>query len=88
PLLFYLALVPRRFFATKSNKLVIMGLLWVSTALLMLLSVTEFYFWDEFQARFNFIAVDYLIYTQEVVGMIREGYPLKALFGGIGLVAS
>ncbi|CQR71828.1 Sulfatase family protein [Sporomusa ovata] len=88
PLLFYLALVPRRFFATKSNKLVIMGLLWVSTALLLLLSVTEFYFWDEFQARFNFIAVDYLIYTQEVVGMIREGYPLKALFGGIGLVAS
>lgn len=88
PMLFYLALVPSRFFATKGNKLVTMGLLWVSTALILLLSVTEFYFWDEFQARFNFIAVDYLIYTQELMGMIREGYPLKALFSGIGLTTS
>lgn len=88
PMLFYLVLVPHRFFATKGNKFVVMSLIWVSTALMVLLTVTEFYFWDEFQARFNFIAVDYLVYTQEVVGTIREGYPLKVLFSGIGLSAS
>lgn len=85
PLLLYLVIVPRRFFATRLNKLAIIGAIGISTALMVLLAITEFYFWDEFQARFNFIAVDYLIYTQEVVGMIREGYPLKLLFSGIGL---
>ncbi|WP_371363209.1 Phosphoglycerol transferase I [Sporomusa rhizae] len=88
PLILYLVLVPRRFFASKINKVAITGLIWVSSAVLLLLTVTEFYFWDEFQARFNFIAVDYLVYSQEVVGMIREGYPLKLLFSGISFGAS
>lgn len=88
PLILYLVLVPRRFFASKINKVAITGLIWVSSAVLLLLTVTEFYFWDEFQARFNFIAVDYLVYSQEVVGMIREGYPLKLLFSGIAFGAS
>nr|WP_317045314.1 LTA synthase family protein [Formosa algae] len=39
----------------------------------------EFTFWDEFQRRFNFIAVDYLIYTYEVVKNINESYPLPLL---------
>src|SRR5690606_24813932 len=36
----------------------------------------EWVFWDEFSSRFNFIAVDYLIYTHEVVGNIEQSYPL------------
>ncbi|SDE46000.1 LTA synthase family protein [Sporomusa acidovorans] len=88
PLLIFLALVPRRFFAGAGNKVVVTGLIWLATAIILLLTVTEYYFWDEFQARFNFIAVDYLVYTQEVAGMISEGYPLKKLFIGIGLGAS
>lgn len=39
-------------------------------------SFAEFFFWDEFSSRFNFIAVDYLIYTTEVVKNIMESYPL------------
>ncbi|WP_417444080.1 LTA synthase family protein [Joostella sp.] len=39
----------------------------------------EFTFWDEFHRRFNFIAVDYLIYTYEVVQNINESYPLPLL---------
>ena len=34
-------------------------------------AVAEWTFWDEFGVRFNFIAVDYLIYTTEVIGNIR-----------------
>lgn len=52
--------------------------------------VAEFLFWNEFTARFNFIAVDYLIYSREVLGNIRESYPLgiilPALFGGATVV--
>lgn len=48
---------------------------------------SEFVFWNEFASRFNFIAVDYLIYTREVIGNIRESYDLRPLFAGIGIVA-
>lgn len=47
---------------------------------------SEFVFWNEFASRFNFIAVDYLIYTREVIGNIRESYDLRPLFAGIGAV--
>ncbi len=36
-------------------------------------------FWDEFGVRFNFIAVDYLIYTYEVVSNINQSYPLPLI---------
>ena len=45
--------------------------------------VSEFFFWDEFGVRYNFIAVDYLIYTTEVLGNISESYPMPALISGI-----
>ena len=47
--------------------------------------VTEALFWNEFTARFNFIAVDYLVYSREVLGNIRESYPLGKIFFAIGL---
>ena len=43
-------------------------------------AVAEHLFWTEFATRFNFIAVDYLIYTNEVIGNIWQSYPVaKAL---------
>jgi phosphoglycerol transferase MdoB-like AlkP superfamily enzyme len=50
--------------------------------------VSEFVFWNEFASRFNFIAVDYLVYTREVIGNIRESYDLRPLFAGVGIVAA
>ncbi len=46
-------------------------------------AVAEFTFWQEFASRFNFIAVDYLVYTNEVIGNIRESYNLPLLLGGV-----
>ena len=43
--------------------------------------VSEWTFWDEFGVRFNFIAVDYLVYTTEVIGNIRESYNLPLIIG-------
>jgi phosphoglycerol transferase MdoB-like AlkP superfamily enzyme len=45
----------------------------------------EYFFWDEFTTRFNFIAVDYLIYTQEVLGNIFESYPVFPLLAAISV---
>lgn len=40
-------------------------------------AVSEFFFWQEFGTRYNFIAVDYLVYTTEVIGNIKESYPIS-----------
>ncbi len=58
-----------------------------SFAALVFVAAAEFVFWNEFASRFNFIAVDYLVYTREVVGNIRESYDLRPLFVGIAAVA-
>ncbi|MFN3751253.1 MAG: LTA synthase family protein [Thiobacillus sp.] len=48
--------------------------------------LAEWFFWDEFGVRFNFIAVDYLVYTREVVGNIRESFPVGTLLGALALI--
>jgi phosphoglycerol transferase MdoB-like AlkP superfamily enzyme len=49
----------------------------VLTVYLLLFNfVAELLFWQEFGVRYNFIAVDYLVYTHEVIGNIRESYPV------------
>jgi phosphoglycerol transferase MdoB-like AlkP superfamily enzyme len=52
-------------------------------AMFSFIAVAEFLFWNEFAARFNFIAVDYLIYTREVLGNIRESYDLRPAYAAI-----
>ena len=51
-------------------------LLAASVYLLLFNLIAELLFWDEFGVRYNFIAVDYLVYTHEVIGNIRESYPV------------
>jgi phosphoglycerol transferase MdoB-like AlkP superfamily enzyme len=46
---------------------------------MVFVGASEFTFWNEFASRFNFIAVDYLIYTNEVIGNIRESYNMPLL---------
>lgn len=50
-------------------------------------AISEFFFWNEFGVRYNFIAVDYLVYTNTVIGNIMESYPVVPLFLGVGLLA-
>lgn len=87
PVIVYLAAVPRRFFNSGLNKAIVTFLVWLASALILLGAVVEYFFWEEFQSRFNFIAVDYLVYTQEVWGMIRDSYPLVPILAGIGILA-
>ena len=47
--------------------------------LLLCVSAGEYFFWDEFGVRYNFIAVDYLVYTNEVIGNIMESYNIVPL---------
>ncbi len=55
--------------------------------LLLFNSVAELIFWDEFGTRFNFIAVDYLIYTNEIIGTMKESLPFYEMVIGLFLFA-
>ena len=50
-------------------------------------SFSEAVFWNEFASRFNFIAVDYLLFTREVIGNIQQSYPLPLLLSAVGVVS-
>ncbi|MDC8106140.1 LTA synthase family protein [Chryseobacterium sp. PTM-20240506] len=54
--------------------------LFIYVLLIIFNAVSEYFFYNEFGLRYNFIAVDYLIYTNEVIGNIMESYPVLPLF--------
>ncbi|HSI37518.1 MAG TPA: LTA synthase family protein, partial [Methylotenera sp.] len=62
-------------------------LVWMIAFSLIFGAASEFIFWQEFTTRFNFIAVDYLIYTHEVIGNILESYPVPLIVTTIALAA-
>ena len=84
----YYALLPNKLIGTWVDK----ALVWFFTSLTVLILIFTFFaeltFWDEFKNRFNFIAVDYLIYTHEVVANINESYPLPLLISGVVMVTA
>lgn len=75
-----------------SNRKRIRLVLYVITIFIFVLvivqnAISEFFFWNEFGVRYNFIAVDYLVYTNTVIGNIMESYPVIPLFIGVGLIS-
>ncbi|MBF0272016.1 MAG: sulfatase-like hydrolase/transferase [Magnetococcales bacterium] len=83
PFTLYLTALPDRIFNHRLHRVVYY--LWYGVALYILVfnGVAEWIFWDEFGVRFNFIAVDYLVYTHEVIGNIRQSYPVPLLLAAI-----
>ncbi len=78
-------------FSEKYRKTIRLALFSLTIFLFVLLiiqnAVSEFFFWNEFGVRYNFIAVDYLVYTNAVIGNIMESYPVVPLFLSVGIVA-
>jgi hypothetical protein len=63
------------------------GLLTVSLFAMLFVAVAEWLFWDEFGVRFNFIAVDYLVYSDEVLNNVLESYPIGKLLSLLAVLA-
>ncbi|QAU33134.1 LTA synthase family protein [Janthinobacterium sp. 17J80-10] len=81
-LLIYLVL-PQRRIPRAMLQGIVLALLGTSIYLLLFNFVSELLFWQEFGVRYNFIAVDYLVYTTEVIGNIRESYPVGKILAGL-----
>ena len=76
PFALYILLIPDRWYRSAANRLVLAVGTVLSLFGLLYLAVSEYYFFDEFSARFNLVAVDYLIYPNEVLGDVWEEYPV------------
>ncbi|MEY4702022.1 MAG: hypothetical protein RL326_2209 [Pseudomonadota bacterium] len=79
PFLIVFLCLPRWSSRTKTLRgtLGVLSFLVVGAALFV--SIAEVLFWEEFESRFNLIAVDYLVYPTEVLGNIWESYPMPLL---------
>lgn len=84
----YEAMLPNRWRNSRIHLVLRLVWLWMVTALLLFGAVAEMTFWMEFSTRFNFIALDYLIYTHEVIGNIRESYPVGLILTVIGVLSA
>jgi hypothetical protein len=81
---FYLLIFPKRWIGSLFDKIFTYFYLSLIFIIIYFSLLAEIPFWDEFGVRFNFIAVDYLIYTYEVVENINQSYPLPVI--GVVLV--
>jgi len=87
PLLAWFVVIPSRWFFTSWHRCLLLGVMVLTTVVQIFLLVVEFFFFDEFRSRFNTVAVDYLIYPQEVFINIWDAYPVGKILAGVGLLA-
>ncbi|WP_407402113.1 LTA synthase family protein [Chryseobacterium sp.] len=83
----YLWVLPRKLIGSLFDKCFTYFYITLILIIIYFSLLAEIPFWDEFGVRFNFIAVDYLIYTYEVVENINQSYPLPLIIAVlIGLI--
>lgn len=80
-----LFLLPNRWTLSWWSRGPAVAVYFIAIFLLLFNACAEWLFWDEFGTRFNFVAVDYLVYTTEVIKNIRESYPFTTLMISIGV---
>jgi phosphoglycerol transferase MdoB-like AlkP superfamily enzyme len=88
PYAFYLLLMPRKWVGSRVDRWVTGAGAFLTVMIVLFALFAEFPFWEEFESRFNFIAVDYLIYTYEVVHNINQSYPMPLLVSGMLLLTA
>jgi phosphoglycerol transferase MdoB-like AlkP superfamily enzyme len=76
PFALYLWLLPTRLYRSRTHRLMVQAGLVLAAFGLIYLGAVEYFFFDEFNARFNYVAVEYLIYPHEVFVNIWETYPV------------
>ena len=88
PLVLILWLVPQKFDQRIGFKILVDVLYIIILFVLFITVAAELLFWDEFSVRFNFISVDYLIYSHEVSQNIMQSYPVAKIMIGISCLVA
>jgi phosphoglycerol transferase MdoB-like AlkP superfamily enzyme len=71
----------------RGTKWIFLSYLTFAIFLALFACIAEFFFIDEFSSRYNFIAVDYLVYTSEVLKNIWESYPIISITLAVALTS-
>ncbi|MBS1510747.1 MAG: LTA synthase family protein [Bacteroidetes bacterium] len=87
PVALYCWLMKDSIYRKKWHRIPLFILFFLLSFILLLNAGSEITFWDEFSVRYNFIAVDYLIYTTEVLENIWESYNIPLIGAGVVLAA-
>jgi len=82
PFSLYLWLLPSRLFSSRAHRLVCWGMAFAGFFGMLYLGCVEYFFFEEFDSRFNLVAVDYLLYPHEVLVNIWDSYPVPAALAG------
>ena len=83
PVALYCWLMKDSIYKKRWHRIPLFILFFIISLILLLNAGAEITFWDEFSVRYNFIAVDYLIYTTEVLGNIWESYNIPLIGSGV-----
>jgi phosphoglycerol transferase MdoB-like AlkP superfamily enzyme len=83
PIVVYLIIVPEKIYKSQFQIYCNHLAAFCVIAIFTFQAHAEWFFWNEFSARFNFIAVDYLVYTKEVLGNIKESYPMHLVYASV-----
>ena len=87
PFALWIWLMPARWYASRVGRGIIYFGFAVAAFGLLYLIAAEYFFFEEFNSRFNYTAVEYLIYPTEVIGNIRDSYPVDAVLGACAVGA-
>lgn len=87
PFVVYAVLLPRVAWRSRIHYWLTLVVFTACVYGLLFTAVAEWFFWEEFGARFNFISVDYLIYRREVTGNIMESYPVIPILAAIAILS-
>lgn len=86
PFALFLLILPKKWHLGKTDRIITLIYFTIFVGSSFFEEVSEAFFWDEFSATFNFIAVDYLIYTKEVIGNIYQSYPIIPILAGVAII--
>ena len=88
PLVVFLTVLPERWFRSRLQRVLLR--LWAFSTIFALLftAAAEAFFFAEFDGRFNFVAVDYLMYPTEVVSNVWESYPTGTILAGLAALSA
>lgn len=86
PYIIYLLIIPSKLYGSLVDRIITYFAYGLGLTIFIFSFFAEITFWEEFSRRFNFIAVDYLIYTNEVTKNINESYPIPILISIIVLI--
>jgi phosphoglycerol transferase MdoB-like AlkP superfamily enzyme len=76
PATLYLSLLPVQWFKSSVNRRFLQSTVFTTVFGMLYLIAVEYFFFEEFNSRFNLVAVDYLLYPTEVLTNIWDSYPV------------